>query len=171
MEKKPVRRIVFFVFCKQSWWWSRLILVNGQKCTLITKPWGWMFASDCISWNTHFYTLECVHWMVTHVFNWLGSSWITQILWRNIIFQPWKWRPGKIPVWVRAPQSEQGCGAKCPHCPHFRPPAAPAGASRFFILLRCLPVFKAFLYALISSKVLRTNSSSSVLWCVKSLSL
>lgn len=38
--------------------------------------------------------------MATYVFNWLGSSWITQILWRNIISQPWKWRPGSF--WSRS---------------------------------------------------------------------
>lgn len=47
--------------------------------------------------GTHIFTLL---WMCSldghHVFNWLGSSWITQILWRNIIFQPWKWPLGRF---------------------------------------------------------------------------
>lgn len=95
------------------------IIGGGQKFALIMKPWGWIFASDCISWKTHLYTLECIYWMATHVFNWLGSSKITQMLWGNVISQLRKWHPVKLLVWVRDLQSEQGFRANSPHRPYF----------------------------------------------------
>lgn len=56
--------------------------------------------------------------MAIHVFNWFGSNRITQMLWRNIICQLWKWLLGSF--WSGA-RLQSGCRANSLHYPYFPP--------------------------------------------------